>query len=72
MNAAFKIKWIWRFAKEGNAFWRKVIVAKYGVENLGWWSKKSYYAHWVGCWKAILGRFGAIQDFCAFSGWEWF
>ena len=31
MNAALEIKWIWRFAKEEDAFWRKVIVAKYGV-----------------------------------------
>jgi len=52
MNEALKIKWLWRFAKEEDALWRKVVVAKYGVVNLGWWS---CYAHGVGCWKAILG-----------------
>ena len=71
-NEAIKIKWLWRFAKEEDALWRKVVVAKYGVDNLGWWSKKSCYAHGVGCWKAILGGFGALQDFGAFSGRDWF
>ena len=27
---------------------------KYGVDNSGWWSKKSSYAHGVGCWKSII------------------
>jgi len=54
MNEALKIKWIWRFAKEEDAFWRKVIIFKYGADNLGWWSKKSPYPHRVGCWKFIL------------------
>jgi len=31
-----------------------VIASKYGVDNLGRWSKKSSYAHGVGCWKSIL------------------
>jgi len=35
MNEALTIKWIWRFAKEEDAFFRKAIVAKYGVDNLG-------------------------------------
>jgi len=35
-------------------FWRKVIVSKYGVDTLGWWTKKSPYAHGVHCWKSIL------------------
>jgi len=48
MNDALKIKWILRFAKEEDAFWRKVIVSKYGVNNLGWQSKKSPYAQGLG------------------------
>ena len=67
MNAALKIKWIWRFAKEEDAFWRKVIVAKYGVEDLGWWSKKSFYAHGVGCWKAILGSLELFKSLVRFQ-----
>jgi len=49
MNEALKIKWLWRFAKEEDALWRNVVVAKYEVVNLGWWSKKNCYAHGVGC-----------------------
>ena len=35
----------WRFAKEDGAMWKKVIKAKYGIDALGWWSKKSPYPH---------------------------
>ena len=31
-----------------------MVASKYGVNNLRWWSKKSPYAHGVGCWKSIL------------------
>ena len=55
MNYALKIKWTWRLAKEENALWRKLIASKYGVDNLGWWSKKSHYAHGMGCLKSICG-----------------
>ena len=67
MNAALKIKWIWRFAKEDDAFWRKAIVAKYGVEDLGWWSKKGCLAHGVGCWKAILGELELFKSLVRFQ-----
>ena len=41
MNEAFKSKWLWRFAKEDDAMWKNVIKAKYGIYELGGWSKKS-------------------------------
>jgi hypothetical protein len=28
-------KWLWRFAKESEAFWRLVVEAKYGCLNGG-------------------------------------
>ena len=49
MNEALKAKWPWRFAYEDDALWKKVIVSKYGTNRLGWWSKKSPFAHEVGC-----------------------
>jgi len=67
MNEALKIKWIWRFAKEEDAFWRKVIVAKYGVDNLGWWSKKSHYVYEVGCWKSILAGLDLFKTLVCFQ-----
>ena len=45
MNDALKSKWLWRFAKEDDALWRKVIASKYEVDNSGWWSKKNPNTH---------------------------
>ena len=44
-----------------------MVVAKYGVDNLGWWSRKSYYAHGVGCWKAILGGLELFKTLVRFQ-----
>ena len=49
-----KTKWLWHFIKEENALWRNVIIGKYGVDILGWWTKKSTFAHGIGFWKSIL------------------
>jgi len=32
MNNAFKIKWIWRIAKEEDALWGKVVTSKFGID----------------------------------------
>jgi hypothetical protein len=37
-NRALLGKWLWRFASEPEAWWRKVVVAKYGLER-GWRSR---------------------------------
>jgi len=54
MNDALKTKWLWRFAKEDDAMWKNVIKAKYAIDELGWWSKKSSNSHGVGYWNSIL------------------
>jgi len=33
MNEALKAKWLWRFANEKDATWKKVIVMKYEVDD---------------------------------------
>ncbi|TYK28534.1 hypothetical protein E5676_scaffold629G001780 [Cucumis melo var. makuwa] len=38
-NNALLTKWLWRFCKENNAFWRCLIVAIYGLEENGWSTK---------------------------------
>ena len=53
MNDALKTKWLWRFAKEEDAMWKNVIKVKYGIDDLGWWTRKSSYFHGVSCWKSI-------------------
>jgi len=43
-----------------------VIKAKYGIDELGRWSKKSSYSHSIGCWKSILAgleRFKSLVHF---------
>ena len=31
MNECLLIKWWWRYGREGNSLWRRVIRAKYGI-----------------------------------------
>jgi len=45
MNEALKTKWLWRFTKDEDTWWKKVIVSKYGTDSFGWWSKRSPCAH---------------------------
>jgi hypothetical protein len=59
-NRALLGKWLWRFGREENHLWRRVIVAKYGIEGGGWTSKKPFGPHRCGLWKGIL------------SGWDFF
>ena len=48
-NDALKTKWLWRFAKEEDAMWKNVIRVKYGIDDLDWGTKKSFYSHGVSC-----------------------
>lgn len=34
-NKSLMLKWLWRFSLKYQAFWRKVIVDKYGLEGSG-------------------------------------
>jgi len=63
MNEELKTKWVWRFAIEDDALWKKVIVSKYGVDRFGWWSKRSSFVHGVGCWKSILSSLEVFKSF---------
>jgi hypothetical protein len=46
-------KWLWRFAYEDGAWWRSVLVAKYGSDWGGWCSGDISGPHGVGLWKYI-------------------
>ena len=67
MNGALKIKWLWRFVIEDDVLWRKVIVFKYGIDRLGWWSKKGLYAHEVGCEKSIHSSLDFFKSIFCFK-----
>ncbi|KAJ9694717.1 hypothetical protein PVL29_010271 [Vitis rotundifolia] len=54
MNKALLGKWVWRFAYDKEALWKQVLVAKHGLEDHGWRTKKAMGACGVGVWKEIL------------------
>jgi len=67
MNEALKTNWLWRFAIEDDSLWKKVIVSKYVVDRFSWWSKRSSFAHAVGCWKSILSSLEVFKSFVHFE-----
>lgn len=38
MNQALQGKWLWRFMVEDKALWRRIIMAKFGVEGREWFT----------------------------------
>jgi hypothetical protein len=52
-NRALLGKWLWRFAMENDALWRKVVDIKYGSMRGGWYSKEVGGPFGVGVWKCI-------------------
>jgi hypothetical protein len=38
-NCALLGKWLWKFANEEEAWWRKLVEVKYNIMRGGWCSK---------------------------------
>ena len=53
-NRALLGKLLWRFAVEGESFWRCAIMAKYGVTSCSWWSGRVVGSHGRALWKGIM------------------
>uniref|UniRef100_A0A2N9IL89 Reverse transcriptase zinc-binding domain-containing protein n=1 Tax=Fagus sylvatica TaxID=28930 RepID=A0A2N9IL89_FAGSY len=53
-NKALLGKWLWRFGLEEHHLWRRVLVAKYGVELGGWRTSRIRGPHGCGVWKGIM------------------
>jgi hypothetical protein len=77
-NQALMGKWLWRFANERNAFWRQVIVSKYGCDRDGWHSKEGQGGHEFVCGSTFnpvglgfLGMFTIPLDPVIRSGFGW-
>ena len=66
-NKALLGKWLWRFGVEDSHLWRKIIVAKYGMEWGGWCSKPCRGAHGCGLWKSISSGWDAFLERVEFS-----
>ena len=61
-------KWLWRFA---NAYWRQVIICKYGCDRDGWHSKEGQGGHGVCLWKhiqSVWSRFSRYVHYTVGSG----
>jgi hypothetical protein len=52
-NRALLGKWLWKFANEEDAWWRKLVEAKYDLMRGGWCSKEVGGSYGVGVWKCI-------------------
>lgn len=70
-NRAVLNKWIWKFGSNRNAPWRRVVVAKYGEEQFGWFIDKPSGP--VGCsvWKDIykeMEPFVRLNSFSVHNG----
>jgi hypothetical protein len=63
-NQALLGKWLWRFAHEEGAWWRSVLVAKYGSDWGGWRSGVISGSHGVGLWKFICMGWQNFRRFC--------
>uniref|UniRef100_A0A2N9EVU3 Reverse transcriptase domain-containing protein n=1 Tax=Fagus sylvatica TaxID=28930 RepID=A0A2N9EVU3_FAGSY len=66
-NEALLGKWLWRFGVERDAFWRKVIMVKYGSLDGGWMSKAPSGLYGVGLWKFIQSRWVNFSKFVTFE-----
>lgn len=56
MNYALLVKWLWRFANESEALWRRIVEEKYGTDGLDWLSKQPKGTYGVSVWRGIMQR----------------
>jgi hypothetical protein len=66
-NKALLGKLLWHFGVKREAYWRRVIVVKYGSLEGGWMSKASSGPHGVGLWKFIRSRWDTFSKFVSFE-----
>jgi hypothetical protein len=69
-NQALLEKWLWRFAHEEGAWWKSVLVAKYGSEWGGWCSRGTPGPHGVGLWKYICKGWHTFRSHFRFDPGE--
>ena len=57
-NRALLGKWLWRYGKEENAYWRQIICSKYGSSHGGWTTREVAGPHGFSLWKHIRKEWG--------------
>uniref|UniRef100_A0A2N9IRA3 Reverse transcriptase domain-containing protein n=1 Tax=Fagus sylvatica TaxID=28930 RepID=A0A2N9IRA3_FAGSY len=66
-NHALLGKWLWRFGREDNRLWQRVVAAKYGVEGGGWITEPSRDRHGCGLWKSIMMGWDDFRRYTSFE-----
>jgi hypothetical protein len=66
-NRALFGKWLWMFANEGAAWWRKLLEAKYDIMRGGWYSKEVGEPYEVGVWKCIRRGWDSFKQYVRFE-----
>jgi hypothetical protein len=69
-NKALLGKWLWRFGLEVHHLWRRVLVAKYGVDLGGWRTSRIRGPHGCGVWKVSCLSGMSISRILS-SWWVW-
>jgi hypothetical protein len=59
--------WLWRFATERDALWRKVVEVKYGSMDGGWCTNQVMGTYGVGVWKHIRRGWECFSKFIKFE-----
>ena len=54
-NKSLLVKWLWRYPREGDMLWHKVIRSKYEMEKDGWLPSEVGNRKFRNPWKAIQG-----------------
>ena len=62
-NRALLMKWVWRFPKETNSLWYKVIKSKFGVNSNQWDASIAERAILRSPWKSISTLYGDFFQF---------
>jgi hypothetical protein len=66
-NQALLGKWLWRYAHENGAWWKSILVAKYGSSRDGWHSRDITESHGVGLWKYICMGWSKFKNHFRFE-----
>ena len=66
-NQALLGKWLWRFATEQDALWRKVVALKYGISPGNWVSVIGHGPYGISLWKLIRKGWEKFQGYIKFE-----
>ncbi|KAB2635258.1 hypothetical protein D8674_025792 [Pyrus ussuriensis x Pyrus communis] len=66
-NEALLAKWLWRFPKEPNSLWHKVIRSKYGMQDNGWNANPPLRGSSRSPWKDISCGLQSFLQCCKFE-----